>query len=584
MLETLAAALAARAEDPSHPQADRPALVRFIDRRERATELDWGTLSQRAMAVAGRLVALGIAPGERVMLVYATGPAFFDAFFGCIAAGAVPCPIYPPVRLGRMDEYHGRTARMIQLAGARLVLTDSRIKRVLGEVIRRANPQFGARTLDQLPAGEPTLRPVSPDDLAMVQFSSGTTVDPKPVALTHRAVVAQTRTLIDALQEHTEGLDNGVSWLPLYHDMGLIGCVFPSLLFPGDLTLLAPQDFIAKPALWLRAISQHGGTISPAPNFAYALCVDRIKDAQMEGVDLSSWRVALNGAEPVAPEVLRAFVRRFAQWGLRPEALSPVYGLSEASLAVTFSHLDRPFASLRFERDALADGRAQVDPKGLEIVSLGPPLPGFGVEIRHDGQVLPDGQIGTVWLRGPSLMREYLGRPDDTARALVDGWLDSGDAGFVHAGELYLTGRKKDLLILRGRNHPPHPVEQSVDGLDAARTGCAAAVSYRPEGADSEHLLLFVEHTATATLDQRAELPAQAAQAVLTATGLRCGEVVVLPPGTLPRTSSGKIRRAKALALHLAGELAPPDQVNVLTVAGILARSALGYLRSRDDT
>ncbi|MFT5585332.1 MAG: fatty-acyl-CoA synthase [Cognaticolwellia sp.] len=558
------------------------ATLRFLDRHGRPNEQDWAGTRERALAVSGQLIALGIEHGERVVLVYATEPDFFAAFFGCMLAGAVPCPVYPPVRLGRMDEYHQRTARMVELAGARLMLASGRIKRVLGGVVERVRPELGCRTLEELPGGAPQSRTVGLDDLAMLQFSSGTTVEPKPVALSHGAVMAQTRALLDHLLEHADGVPaTGVCWLPLYHDMGLIGCVFPSLVLGGELTLMGPEVFIGRPALWLQTLSKYGGVVSPAPNFAYGLCLDRVKDADMEGVDLSRWRVALNGAEPVAPQVLRDFIARFSQWGFQPQALSPVYGLSEASLALTFSALDQPFNSERFNAHALSAGRAELDPQGTEIVSVGTPLRGFFIQVRGENGPVLDGHIGSVWAKGPSLMREYLGRPELTAKALVSGWLDTGDQGFVHGGQLYLSGRIKDLLILNGRNHAPHPVEQAVDGIPGVRTGCAAAVSHRPEGAASEQLVLFVEHSSQASTAEKSELPKACNQAVVVATGLVCAQILLLPPGTLPRTSSGKIRRAETLAQHLRGELVPPDKVHLLKVAGIFAESARGFWRAR---
>ncbi len=538
----------------------------FLDRKEREQRFSFAQLLDRAEAVAGRLMELGIQRQERVVLVFPTGVAFMDAFFGCLMAGAVPTPVYPPVRLGRMEEYHRRTARMIELVGARLVLTDNRIRRVLGRTIEQARPELGCRSLEELPEASADRRPVVPGDLALVQFSSGTTVDPKPVALSHRALVHQGQALRTLLREHGDDAhQSGFSWLPLYHDMGLIGCLLPALMHPADLTLMGPEVFVSRPAAWLRALSRTKASISPAPNFAYAMCVQRIKDEELEGVDLSHWRVALNGAEPVAPEVLRAFTQRFSRWGLCETALTPVYGLSEAALAVTFSDIDKPFTSRRFDPKALSEGRAVEAVDGLELVSVGRPVPGFEIELCE----------GSIWTRGPSLMEGYLDQPGLTRQTLKQGWLDTGDLGFIHEGELYVTGRKKDVLILNGRNHAPHPVEQAADEVAGVRTGCAAAVS-QAVGKGSEKLLLFVERALNESVD-----PQAIAARVLQHTGLRCDQVVVVDPGTLPRTSSGKIRRSETLRLWLIGELAPPDTVNVLHVAGIMARSALAFLRAR---
>jgi len=554
--------------------------LRFVDRREEARFLGWAELLERARRVAGGLAAEGIRPGDRVALVFPTGEEFFDACFGALLAGAVPVPLYPPVRLGRLGEYHPRTGAMLAAAGARMLLTDRRVGSLLGESLEHAGAPVAFRTLDRLPAG-PTPEPATaPDDLALVQFSSGTTVDPKPVALSHRAILAQ----VEALNRHWRDVPgvSGVSWLPLYHDMGLIGFIFPAAEHRAELTLVPPELFVARPALWLRTLSRYRAEVSAAPNFAYALCADRIRDEEMEGVDLSSWRVALNGAEAVAPSVLRRFVERFARWGFRPEALSPVYGLSEAALAVTFSDLERPFVTARFDREGLArEGVAVERDEGVELVSVGRPLPRFGLEVRDQaGAALPEGRVGRIWIRGPSLMEGYLGRPEETARVLVDGWLDSGDLGFLRGGELFLTGRAKDLLILRGRNVRPEDVEHPVDGVPGVRTGCTAAVSWLPEGADGERLVLFVETARTFDGDGKA-LARACRQRVLEAGAPRPDEVVALPRGALPRTSSGKIRRGEALRRWLDGGLEAPERVTPWRMLGALARSRLALARHR---
>ncbi len=559
--------------------------LRFLDRAERARWMGWAELRDRALAVSGGLRALGVERGDRVALVFPTGPEFFEAFFGTLLAGAVPVPLYPPVRLGRLDEYFQRTARMIEVTRAPLVLADTRVKRILGEAVARARPRLGCRTLGELPresGGVEAVRP-SPSDLALVQFSSGTTVDPKPVALSHRAIVGQVEALNTLLPDTAELRQSCVSWLPLYHDMGLIGCVFPALSREAELTLLGPELFVVRPALWLRALSRYRGTISPAPNFAYGLCVHRISDEEMEGVDLSAWRTALNGAEAVAPGVVRAFVDRFSRWGFRAEALTPVYGLSEAALAVTFSDLDRPFRSGRFDREELSrEGLAHEAAEGREIVSVGRPVPGFRLRLLDEaGRELPEDRVGRVWIQGPSLMEGYLGDPEATARAFRDGWLDTGDLGFLHEGELYLTGRAKDVVLLRGRNYAPEEIERAVEGVPGLRTGCAVAASWLPEDAEGEELVLFVEAARRARPQDLAALPAACREAVLGATGLAVDRVEVLAPGTLPRTSSGKLRRQEALRLDLAGELAPPEPVTTLRMARAMARSELAYARLR---
>ena len=557
--------------------------LRFLDRSERARWTGWAEIRDHARAVCGGLQTLGVQHGDRVALVFSTGRDFFAAFFGALLAGAVATPLYPPVRLGRLGEYLRRTARMLETTKASLVLADSRVKRILGEAVALARPRLGCRTLDELPRADGEPVPVAPSDLALVQFSSGTTVEPKPVALSHRGVVAQTEILNSFFRDTDEVRHSCVSWLPLYHDMGLIGCVFPALSREAALTLIGPELFVARPALWLRAISRYRATISPAPNFAYGLCVHRIADAELDGVDLSCWQTALNGAEPVAPSVLRAFVERFGRWGFPPAALTPVYGLSEAALAVTFSDVGAPFRCLRFDRDEMArSGTARVVADGREIVSVGRAVPGFRLRIRDEaGREMPAGRVGRVWIQGPSLMEGYLDDPETTAGVLHDGWLDTGDLGFVHSSELFLTGRAKDVVILRGRNYAPDEIERAVDGLPGARTGCAVAASWLPEGAEGEVLTLFVEAARGATDDELAALPELCREAVLGAVGLGVDRVEVLAPGTLPRTSSGKLRRQEALRLYLAGELAPPEPVTPLRMAKAMARSGLAFVRLR---
>ncbi|MEO8275165.1 MAG: AMP-binding protein [Thermoanaerobaculia bacterium] len=589
--------------------------LRLIDRAERETFLSWAAIAERSSRVAGGLAAVGVRPGERVALIYPTSADFFFAFFGTLLARAVPVPLYPPVRLGRLAEYHGRTAAMLRAAGARLLLSEKRIGALLGETLAAADLALGGRTLDELPDATPMASNGDPEDLALVQFSSGTTVEPKPVALTQRAVLAQVAALNALWPEKREEspppggvtdstplsgvidstplsgvIDStplsGVCWLPLYHDMGLIGCVFPALERPAVLTLLPPEAFVARPALWLRALARHRATISPAPNFAYALATERIRDEELEGLDLSSWRLALCGAETVVPAVLRAFAERFARWGFRAEALKPVYGLSEAALAVTFSDLERPFTALSFDRSALierGEARREEDPAAaLEIASVGKPLAGFRIELRdRHGRALAPDRVGRLFVSGPSLMRGYLDQPEATARSLVAGWLDTGDLGFLHDGELFLTGRAKEILLVRGRNYAPADLELAVSELPDVRHGCVAAASHLPPGGDTEAVVLFVEHAKDVPAERFELLRTRAREAVLTRVGLAVQQVEILAPGTLPRTSSGKIRRGEAMQRYLSGTLAPPEPTGALRLAAALVRSRLAMWRKR---
>lgn len=562
--------------------------LRILDRREKEVWLGWREVFERSARVAGGLRSMGVKRGETIGLFYPTGEEFFVAFFGVLLAGAVPAPLYPPVRLGRLAEYQSRTARMLQAVGIGRALADARLRRILGEALSGARCQ--SYTLTQLPTVGALVEDVEPDSLGLVQFSSGTTVDPKPVALTHQALMAQTTLLNDFWPDRPGLRHTGVSWLPLYHDMGLIGGVLTVLERPSVLTVIPPEVFVSRPGVWLRTLSKYRATISPAPNFAFGLCVEKIRDEEMAGVDLGCWQVALCGAETIVPSVLRAFVDRFSRWGLRPEALTPVYGLSEAALAVTFSAIETPFVSRAFSRPHLENGSGVVDPGGVagvenrELVSVGRPLPGFEIEIREEGgEVLQSDRVGRIWTRGPSLMREYLNQRQGTAEVLQKGWLDTGDLGLFHKGELYITGRAKDILIVRGANHAPEEIEAVASELGEIRTGCCAAVGHLPPGSGREEVWLFVESRRNGRRMKSNDLTDACRRRVLARTGIALDRILVLEAGTLPRTSSGKIRRLETLRRHLADELRPPKPVTTGRILQAVGRSMLAHARQQRE-
>ena len=568
---TLAAMLSAAARHPSG--------VTFVGLREDEVRLSWAEVDGRARRAAGALAARGIRPGDRVAIVLRTEPAFLDAFFGALHAGAVPVPLYPPVRLGRMDEYAEATARMLRVSGARALVTSGSVARVIGRAVAAAGPALDLGVVDAagLAEGEETSIARDASDLALVQFSSGSTVDPKPVALTHASLAAQVEALV-ALIGPTAA-DVLVSWLPLYHDMGLIGCLLGAVSYPGPLVLIAPEHFLARPSLWLRALARHRGTISAAPHFAYAYAADRVRDAELAGLSLASWRIALDGAEPVTAGALHRFAARFSPFGLDPGSLMPVYGLSEASLAVTFCPRGRPPLAERIDPAALRSG--QVSPGEREVVSVGAPIPGVEVEVRgEDDEALPERRLGRIHVRGPSLMQGYLGDPGASARALRDGWLDTGDLGFHAGGELFVHGRAKDLVIVRGANHAPEEFEACLAGVEGLRPGCAVALGFLPEGGDVEELLVLAERT-RGVRGPGTALEQAVRDAVSSRTGVRPHTVRILEPGTLPRTSSGKMRRGEALRRFQAGKLLPPRKVNVLSLAREVLAGRLARARAR---
>ena len=554
----------------------------FVDLAERETFHPYEEIHARARRTAGALRARGIAPGDRVALVFPTSPAFVDSFFGVLFAGAVPVPLYPPVRLGRLAEYLVATSRMIAAVGARLVLADAATRRLLGKAVESARPELGCRTPEELGEGGELDANAQPDDLGLIQFSSGSTAEPRPVALSHESLMAQLAALRALLPPEEAVPTKGVSWLPLYHDMGLIGCLLQAVYYPGPLVLIPPELFLARPGLWLRAIARHRATVSVAPSFAYALCARRVRDEELSGADLSSWRHALCGAEPVSPDSLDHFARRFEAYGFDRRSLRPVYGLAEASLSVTFTPGGREVKSLRVDQVRLAEAGEVVD-GARAIASVGAPVPGTDVEVRDpEGRALEERRVGRIFVRGPSVMAGYYGQPAATASVLSGGWLDTGDLGFVAGGELYVCGREKNVIIIRGANHLPQEFEESLAGLDSVRAGCAVALGFVPDGEDGEQLLVLAERARASGPDDDDERTIDAIRrAILARTGIRPHTVRLLTPGTIPRTSSGKLRRSEALRRFLAGELDTPARVSHPRILLEVLRSALAFARVR---
>lgn len=545
----------------------------FVDKRENDTEVPFAEIRERATAIASDLTRRGVRRGERIALVLPTSPDFVTCFFGVLMAGAVPVPLYPPIRLGRLEEYHRRTAAMLQAVDASLVITDERIRRMLGVAVQRAAPRLGCLTASGLgkEAHQTVVADVAGDDLAFIQFSSGSTADPKPVALTHSNILAN----LAMIKDYTdgEGTENpvGVTWLPLYHDMGLVGNLLLAFYAAAPLVLIPPEMFLAIPGAWLRAMSRHGGTHTTAPNFAFGLCLKRIHDDELEGVDLSKWRVCLNGAEPISAAVQERFAERFGRWGFPADALTPAYGMAEASLALTFKPVHQLPRSVDVDAEKLA-AEGVVAPGEKRLMSVGRPVAGVEIEVRdQSGVVLAEGLVGRIFVKGPNIMNGYFGRTDLTDQALHDGWLDTGDLGFLHDGELVVCGRHKDVVIVRGANHAPQDFELALEGMAGVRTGCVVAVGFVPDGKDDEALAMLVETDPGASPTLAQEIAARVEEV----TRIRPAHVELLAPGTLPRTSSGKMRRREALTQWLSGTLAPPKKVSV---ARLLTKAAGGEI------
>jgi 1-acyl-sn-glycerol-3-phosphate acyltransferase len=535
----------------AHPRQTQIVCL-LDDDAERA--LSYEELDAGARAVAAGLQRAGLAPRQTVAIMLPTSPEYFFTFFGVLMAGGIPVPIYPPARASQLEEHVRRHAGILANAQAALLVTVPEAMMV-ARLLRARLPQL-RRVLaaGELAAGDGAFTPhaVRPEDIAFIQYTSGSTGNPKGVVLTHANLLANIRAMQQALAVTAD--DVFVSWLPLYHDMGLIGGVLGGMYVGLPLIAMSPLAFLARPQRWLRALHRWRGTLSAAPNFAYELCLRKLDDAALEGLDLSSWRLALNGAEPVRAETIERFAARFARYGLRREAILPVYGLAEASLGLAFPPPGRAPRIDRIRREPfLACGRAEPAAEGeaaLRFVSCGAPLAGHAIRIVDDaGNELGERVEGRLEFKGPSATAGYFRNPEETARLFHDGWVDSGDRAYRADGEIYVTGRAKDIVIRGGRNIYPQEIEEAVGGVPGVRKGCVAVFGCPDPARGTERLVVLAE-TQVRDVAARARLREAIARAVIETLGEPADDIVLAPPRTVLKTSSGKLRRSACRALY----------------------------------
>ncbi len=528
-----------------------------------AQPISFRRLADGAAAIAAGLQRAGLEPRQCAAIMLPTSPEYFDVYFGILAAGGIPVPIYPPARAAQLEEHVLRHAGILANAQAKMLVTVPEAM-VVARLLQARVPGLRHVATPQALAergGAFTPVAVRGDDIAFIQYTSGSTGAPKGVVLTHANLLANIRAMARTIEASPH--DVFVSWLPLYHDMGLIGAFLGTLYVGCPLVVMSPLAFLSKPARWLRAIHEWRGTLSAGPNFAWELCVKRVDDAELEGLDLSCWRLAFNGAEAVNPDTLARFAQRFARHGLRPEVITPVYGLAEAAVGLLFPPLHRGPLIDRVQRAAFTrSGRALPaaadDATALRFVSCGQPLPGHAIRIVDDADREVGERIeGHLQFRGPSATQGYFRNPQETARLFHDGWLDTGDRAYVAAGEVYVTGRVKDIIIRGGRNLYPEEIEDAVGAVDGVRKGCVAAFGAPDPERGTERLVVLAEVRATDDAT-RARLHAAIARAVLDAIGEPPDEVVLAPPHAVLKTSSGKIRRAACRALYEQGRLRAP--------------------------
>jgi 1-acyl-sn-glycerol-3-phosphate acyltransferase len=545
--------------------------------------LTYADLYGDARLVAGGLRARGIRREDKVAIMLGTSRGFFAAFMGTLFAGAVPVPLYPPFSRARIAEYARRQSAILQNASARILITVPE-GRALGSVLRSEAPALrDVVEIGELLEGSPALEgPDSssdPEAPALIQYTSGSTGEPKGVLLSHGNLLTNIRAIGDTVK--MSPADVGVSWLPLYHDMGLIGAWLTPMFFGFPVAILSPLAFLARPHKWLETIHRKRGTISPAPNFAYELVTRKVADEELEGLDLSSWRAALNGAEPIPAKSLERFEQKFARCGFRKTSFLPVYGLAESSLLLTAPVLGtepriEPVDRDLFQREGIARIPAGSASEPLRFVSVGKPIFGHEIRIANErGEELPERREGRLLFRGPSAMKGYFGNPAATAAITrAGGFFDSGDRAFVAEGDVFITGRDKDLIIKGGRNLPPQEIEAAASAVPGVRAGSVVAFGVPDPASGTERVVVLVE-TGEDRASERERIEREVTSSVAELVGVPPDEVVLVPPRVVPKTSSGKIRRIACRESHLKGELLKAPKSSSWTLAKIGFEAAL---------
>jgi 1-acyl-sn-glycerol-3-phosphate acyltransferase len=542
-----------------HSHGDRPHVLLWQSEDDEQT-ISYAELDRESRIVAAGLIERGLEPGDRVAIMLPTEAAFFEAFFGVLYAGGVPVPIYPPFRAAQVEDHLRRQATILRNAGASFLIIGSEFRTVGQLMLGLAEDLRHVETVKELSrAGmieQP--QPAGAEAIALIQYTSGSTGDPKGVILTHANLLANIHAVGEALAASSS--DVFVSWLPLYHDMGLIGAWLGALHYGVPTVIMPPLAFLADPGRWLRAMARHRATLSAAPNFAYELCCRNVHDEDIEGIDLSSLRMLMNGAEPVTPATIARFTARFAKFGFPPKAMAPVYGMAENSVGLTCPPVGRGPIVDRVQRTALSrDGKATPaqpdDATAFEFVACGRPIPGHQVRIVDAAGVeVPERTEGCLQFKGPSATRGYF-RNEEKTKALFDGeWLESGDRAYIAGGDVFITGRIKDIIIKAGRNIYPQELEELVGEVEGVRKGCVAAFPSALGAAGTERLVLLVETRLTALSDLEA-LRNKIIEVAKIELDMAPDEVVLAPPNTVPKTSSGKLRRSAARSLYENGSL-----------------------------
>ncbi|MDX2499585.1 MAG: fatty acyl-AMP ligase [Deltaproteobacteria bacterium] len=522
--------------------------------------LPYQQLREDALVLARRLIGLGVSRGSRVAMVADTQPDFMRFFFACQYAGLVPVPLPASIHLGGRDAYVSQLKRLLSICQADIAMAPKDFLPYLIDAAEGLNLRFSGspQEFDELPESDEQLRPSQTDDIAYLQYTSGSTRFPRGVMITQKAVMSNLFAILKYGIQIRPG-DRAVSWLPYFHDMGLVGLVLAPLAAQFTVDYLNTRDFSMRPRLWLTLMSQNRATLSFSPPFGYELAARRVREKEVHNFDLSAWRIAGVGAETIRTESLELFADRFAASGFDRRSFVPCYGMAECSLAVSFSQLGQGVDVDHVDANALAtenkalpvhpthgNGTATTN----KFSNCGAPLPGFDVEVRDEqGQVLPERQCGTLFVRGPSVMAGYFGDLKSTREVLSpDGWLNTGDLAYRVGNGIVITGREKDLIIINGRNIWPQDLEYLAEKQSEVRTGDASAFSVLNQNGKEQAVMMV--QCRESDENKRSDLQERLHSQVRQEFGVDCLTELV-PRNTLPRTTSGKLSRSGARKEYL---------------------------------
>jgi acyl carrier protein len=564
-------------------QPDRLTVFMYEDQKE--FPLSYRALWDGAIGYAAQLTRAGLQRGQMVAIMLPTCKEYLFSFYGVLLAGGVPVPLYPPARLTTIEDHMTRHVGILKSAGAAIMITVPEAKALaylLRAQVESLRLVLVPADLDKSPGEK--FEPVhgNPGDMGFLQYTSGSTGSPKGVVLSHANLMANVRAM--GMAVNTNAQDVFVSWLPLYHDLGLIGANFASLVLGFPTVLMSPLAFLSRPVSWMRAIHRHRGTLSGGPNFSFELCLRRIADEDMEGIDLSTWRFAFNAAEPVSPDTIIEFEKRFSRWGLRKNCLSPSYGLAESSVGVAITVPGTPWIADRLDRERFTrTGEAVEAPAGeaspLIVIGCGTPIPGHDIRVVDAaGLELPDRQEGLLQFRGPSSTSGYYRNPEATKTLFAGDWVNTGDRAYLSAGTLFLTGREKDIIIRGGRNISPYELEQAVGDLAGVRRGCVAVFGSRDAESGTERVVVLAEMR-DKDAARHDDLKRMINELAVSLLGGPADDIVLAPPGTVPKTSSGKIRRVAAREFYERGPASVKPQAVWLQFLRLVLAGAAPQLR-----